>query len=311
MQNFSNELEALQAEVVHYHKLEVMLQSLYTECGRLGAEEREYAKIREKEQRDVDALERVSISSILSAIRGNKDEKLSREQKEAHAAYLKHEAAVHRLRQCEEEIRRTKDEIARLSGCEERFRAAVERRLSQLKRSGGAAAQKAYDLEEKISYLTAQKRELDEAVSAGEKASYQIDFIESSLSSAEGWGVFDMLGGGMLSAMAKHSHLDEAQAQVEQLQYLLSRFRTELADIRISADLGIQIDGFLRFADYFFDGLFMDWMVLDKINKSQEQVASTKSEVYAVLQNLHQLGGELEREILSLRKQLEALAMNG
>ena len=36
------------------------------------------------------------------------------------------------------------------------------------------------------------------------------------------------------------------------------RFKTELADVEITADLQITVDGFLKFADFFFDGLFTD-----------------------------------------------------
>lgn len=44
--------------------------------------------------------------------------------------------------------------------------------------------------------------------------------------------------------MAKHSELDDAQRQVQNLQEDLRRFKTELVDIEISADLHVSIDGF-------------------------------------------------------------------
>ncbi len=53
---------------------------------------------------------------------------------------------------------------------------------------------------------------------------------------------------------------------------------TELADVTIHADMQVNIDGFLRFADYFFDGLFANWAVLDQIGHSQTQVQSTRNQ---------------------------------
>jgi len=41
----------------------------------------------------------------------------------------------------------------------------------------------------------------------------------------------------------------------------------------------VNVDGFLRFADYFFDGLFADWAVLDRINQSQEQYISPNAKL--------------------------------
>ena len=75
------------------------------------------------------------------------------------------------------------------------------------------------------------------------------------------------MGGGLIADLAKHSRLDDAQASVEYLQSQLRAFRTELADVTISADFQVNIDGFLRVADYVFDGIFADWAVLDRINQ--------------------------------------------
>jgi len=36
------------------------------------------------------------------------------------------------------------------------------------------------------------------------------------------------------------------------------------------------VDSFLKFADFFFDGLFADWAVLDHINQAQSRVENTK-----------------------------------
>ena len=41
---------------------------------------------------------------------------------------------------------------------------------------------------------------------------------------------------------------------------------------RQASGMQVSIDGFMRFADYFFDGFFVDWMVLDRIQQSTEQV---------------------------------------
>ena len=46
------------------------------------------------------------------------------------------------------------------------------------------------------------------------------------------------------------------------------------------------MDGFLRFADYFFDGLFADWMVLDQIHGAQSQIAETCGQIDDVLSRL-------------------------
>ena len=71
------------------------------------------------------------------------------------------------------------------------------------------------------------------------------------------------MGGGLMADLAKYEELDDAQKQIEQLQVELRRFKTELADVEITADLQVTVDSFLKFADFFFDGLFADWAVLE------------------------------------------------
>ena len=56
--------------------------------------------------------------------------------------------------------------------------------------------------------------------------------------------------------------------------------------VEIISVMKISIDGFLCFADYFFDGLFADWAVLDKINQSQTQVQNTKNQIEVVISRL-------------------------
>ena len=107
--------------------------------------------------------------------------------------------------------------------------------------------------------------------------------------------------------MAKHSHLDEAQDLVSDLQSKLRRFKTELADIQITANMQVNVDGFLRFADYFFDGLFADWAVGDKISQSMNSVSSTKSQISRTLDKLNSMEQAADRCIESLKQQLDEL----
>ena len=113
--------------------------------------------------------------------------------------------------------------------------------------------------------LHSQIKELTEAIWAGKDALRTTHQVLETLDSAKGWSTWDIVGGGLLVDIAKHRELDHAQEQVEQLQIDLRRFKTELVDVEITAELQVSVDGFLKFADFFFDGLFADWAVLDHI----------------------------------------------
>lgn len=111
----------------------------------------------------------------------------------------------------------------------------------------------------------------------------------------------------MFADLAKHGHLDDAQSSVESLQSQLRRFKTELADVTIDADFQVSIDGFLRVADYFFDGIFADWAVLDRIHQSQDQVQDTRNQIHSVLSHLQTMIDHAAAEKADIQHQIEHL----
>ena len=107
---------------------------------------------------------------------------------------------------------------------------------------------------------------------------------------------------------AKYGHLDDAQEQIERLQVALRRFKTELADVEIDADVQVTVDGFLKFADFFFDNLFTDWAVLDRIGQSQQQVRDTRRQIERVLARLKRMAAAQDSQMEDERERLEQIA---
>ncbi len=304
------ELSALAEKLERKKKIESMLQNLMSEERELTQSERDLKATLIKEQADVDRLERTTVTSILHAMLGNIAVKLDKEQQEALAAKLKYDAAVRQLDDCKMRRDALIREKESLSGCTGQYD-AVFTNIQNLLRADPAYAEQLCDLERRRGEVVSQLKELSEAVSAGNAAMRQIDAVENCLNSAEGWGTWDLIGGGLLSDMAKHSHLDNAQAGAEHLQVLLSRFKSELADVRIDACLGaVNIDGFLRFADYFFDGLIADWSVLSRIHDSQSSVHQVKQQVNNALTKLYAIQNKRAAEKEALDKQIAELVAN-
>ncbi|MBO4938842.1 MAG: hypothetical protein J6C98_07580 [Oscillospiraceae bacterium] len=263
------------------------------------------------EQKDVEKLEGRSLANFFFQVIGKLDDKLDQERKEAYAAKVKLDAAERELAGIESDISDIQSQLSEIRIAEVQYKEELDKKRVALRSSGTAAADQILDIEQKIAALEAQKREIKEAISAGYSARGTADRILSELESADGWNTWDMFGGGgIITHMAKHSHLDEAQDLVSELQSKLRRFKTELADIQITANMRIQIDGFLRFADYFFDGLFADWAVGDKISQSMNSVSSTKSQISRTLDKLNEMEKAADRGIESLKQQLDELIVN-
>ena len=73
----------------------------------------------------------------------------------------------------------------------------------------------------------------------------------------------------MLATMAKHGRMNDAQNTAFQARQAISRFRTELADVSQLRVPDLQVGEFTSFADYFFDGLFVDLYIQDKIGTAR------------------------------------------
>ena len=309
MTYYDEKLKALQEKISRSRQLTSMLKELRGQRDTIAARVRELEAIKVDEQADVDRLEGRSLASFFYNVIGKMDERLNKEREEAYAARVKYDAAARELEAIDGDIQRCESELSGLRGCEREYEATLREKANAVKSAGGARAEEILKLEERHAYLESQKKELREAISAGNSARSTAESVLSSLDSAEGWGTWDLLGGGLLADMAKHSHLDEAQGAIERLQSQLRRFKTELADVTIHADMQVNVDGFLRFADYFFDGLFADWAVMDKISQSQSQVQSTKSQIDSVLARLNSMMSAAEREQAQIKSKLDALVL--
>ena len=287
MRHYDEELRELQIQAATKNRLEAMLKELRQQKNILGTRVEELSAQKAKEQLDVERLEKNSLVNYFYQVVGKLDEKLTKERQEAYEAAVKYDAAYSELQAIEAELSGKEMEYGRVRRSDERYQEVLKEKLEAVKLSNVPEASEILRLEAQITSLEVQLKELEEAISAGRHADQTADLILESLSSAQSWGTFDLLGGGLIADMAKHSHLDEAQEKVERLQGALRRFKTELADVEIIADMQVSIDGFLRFADYFFDGLFADWSVMNKISEARGQVENVKKQIQTVLSKLN------------------------
>lgn len=189
----------------------------------------------------------------------------------------------------EYEIQKNEQELSQLEGCEKKYEQLLREKEETIKALDGPEAEEILRLEEKISYIENQVKEINEAIAAGKHCQTVAKDVQSSLDSADGWATWDMFGGGIFSAMMKHEHLDSAQRKVNQLQLQLRRFKTELADIKVSANVQVNFEGLTKFADFFFDNLFMDWEIKDQIGRSKKSFEVTVNQIAEALERLEKM----------------------
>ena len=308
MSVYDEKLEKLQRDAARKRRLESMLGELRAQRSELEARVSELEAIKLQEQEDVERLESGGITALFYSLVGKGEEKMTKERREAAAAALKYESAARELDSVMSDIAGCESELAGLSGCEQEYEETLQAKSREVKASGGAEAAKLLELEAQAAACVGRKKEILEAIAAGSEALVTAEEILDDLDSAGSWATWDVFGGGIIADIAKHSHLDEAQYAVERLQSQLRRFKTELADVGgIGADVRVNVEGFLRFADYFFDGIFVDFAVMDHISNSAEQVQAVHARISDVLERLHAMLSRTETELNETRAQADEL----
>ena len=76
---------------------------------------------------------------------------------------------------------------------------------------------------------------------------------------------------------------------MEQAKYDFRNFSKELDDVNMACNLNIDTVDFLSFADYFFDGLIIDWMVQAKIREASDNVSEAIRRVETLRTRLHEM----------------------
>ena len=130
------------------------------------------------------------------------------------------------------------------------------------------------------------EKEKREAVEAGKRALESLRDARNYLDSARKWGFFDLLGGGGITGLIKHSKIGNASSSLDAAREDLRIFQRELKDVQNIDGLQIDIGDFLTFADFFFDGFVADYLVQSRIRTAEDQVEEAIERVSHILRTL-------------------------
>lgn len=242
--------------------------------------------ILEKEEVDVDKLERTSLTGLFYSVLGSREQQLDKERQEMLSAQLKYQQAKYQVGYLEQEQNSLTQQLGNLPDVENEYLSLLSEKERLLRQSNPSAANELAEIEVKVANQQSEMKEIREAINAGKAVAVGLEQVIESLGSAEGWGTWDMLGGGLISTAIKHSRIDDARNGILHVQSKMSHFKRELADVEKTIDLSINISELATFADYFFDDLIFDWIVQSKIVDSLERSTQAKESIDKTINNL-------------------------
>lgn len=294
------ELKELQR---HRRKLQNHLESALDRLEGERARLADLEAVLNKEGRDIQRLENLSLAGLFYTILGSKEEQLQKERQEHLVAKLKRDQCRHAVDSLSREVEGLREQLSGLEDVDVRYQSVLAQKEDFLSHSDDERARHLVALSEQLADAQSEAREVREAVEAGRAAQAGLNHVVDALQSASNWGVWDVFGGGLLATAAKHSRMDEARDAAHQVQDLLRRFQRELADLGSGADAIIaEVGSFETFADYFFDGLIVDWIVQSKIDRSLSNARAVYGRVVDVLAELERRQANVQERIAHLKE---------
>ena len=128
--------------------------------------------------------------------------------------------------------------------------------------------------------------QVNQAINLTNQLIGELDQAERQLSSARNWGFLDVLGGGLIVDLIKHSKLNNAKVSMERVNYLMQELRRVLGGISMAGDYSMNVGGFETFADFFFDSGIVDVYMTAKIMSSLNEVRNLKNRCYELRSRL-------------------------
>lgn len=305
IKEINEKLIKLKEEIVLKKILDKKLKKLSLQLEKDKSELYDLEVNLKKEFKDVEKLKKLSFASILATVMSNKDEKLEKEQQEYIMAKIKYDEFSSKVESLKENIENIKSRLDTLKYCENEYKVLLNKKLELIKLYGDQDKKvKLSHIEEEIELMLLEKKEIEEAEGAGRDLLRAANLAKDSLNSAKNWGVFDIAGGDMLSSIAKHNKINEAEAQFRRVSSLISRFNKELGDIKFE---GLSFSTTTIAFDIFFDNIFTDFSVQNKINSSLDNIRNLIRRVEDILSTLNSKKISINSRISNLRKDYDSI----
>lgn|GEM_PF-4776720 len=206
------------------------------------------------------------------------------------------EEARRQQKKDEEKVRFYENELFRLEGLKRRLKQLESEKIADYKSKAVEEDVDFFHLEKEVADQKEKIAQLKKVLQSGRAAYELAGEIVSNLESAEQIGRQDMYSSSFLVTYDKHQYLKAAQRRLDDLRTRIQSFKGELADVSLPEEFEIKMGGFWKFADYFLDGLYVDYQAMRKIRKAAIPVMQFRRKMEGVLEGMEARLAVMEKE---------------
>ncbi len=258
------------------------------------------------DQHQVRSLDRMTLTHVMAALHGSREDKLARATAEADKAAFQAAELARQVQAIETELIAAQDQARSLTGAPDQYERALTAKEQLLEQAGDFSAHELLSLADERGRLTGELTEIADAEQTAQAALTALGAVQDALSSASGWNTFDEFGGGMLASMEKHSVLDHAANLAAQADQQLATLRTELTSVGQLAPQ-LTVGSGTRFVDICFNSIFTDMAFSAHISQARQNTAQALQTVSGVTQRLQQQRSQAEQRLEQIAERRQQL----
>lgn len=291
----SEELDAALDACVEHDRLSQQLGDARLDEYRARQAAQEAAAAVQAEQRDVEELQSFGPTRIWASLHGDRQLRLDRDRADLESGQVHVSETATALAVATAAREQLEKSIAALGDVRARRSAAIDAEEARLLAAGGSVAAQLQEVSGQLAGARAELAEVAEAKAAAREAERRLEDAAELLASAASWaGVDVFMGGGILTDLAKYDRMDAANERLQAADQALKRFSAELGDVGLQAVGGIEVSDLDRTFDVWFDNVFSDWSVRQRIAEAAERTERAQTAVASASDRLLQREAELD-----------------
>ena len=255
----------------------------------------------DKENRDIEKLEKLSVKKLFHKVLGNKEEQLEKERQDFLEVSLKYNEHKKTIELLEFEMGVLQGRVKSIPKLKKELTKLKKLRENELLQTKGKLGKELRSVIKDGDSLIMGLKEFEEAIAVGDDILKHLNAILQYLKQAKDWGTWKMAGGRNMSSHNQRNAIDRARQLIYKSQHLMKLFKKELQDINVydfDASLNsVQLDGF---TNIFFDNLITDWII-------QKKIKNTSAEIRSVFDRIKRLMSYLQSEKKKMNANFQAL----
>lgn len=304
MRDFSN-LDDIAKQMAQRDYLIKKRKQLVQSLTSLSQEEIRLQSDLKKETHEYRSIEKLSIKKLLSLFSDKYEEMMDKEYREMKIAEYKYERLLDTIKSQQEQLVHINELLTHYEDVENQYTEMLESKRIWASQNGFDVIA---DYEQSLLIQNRKIKEIDEALLACKKLLMSLSSAKDDLASAKNWGIFDILGGGLIPSLVKQDHIKRASQYIKDSSEKAALLSRELSDLSVFFSIEqLEIDSLSKTFDTFFDNIFSDMSIQEQINTAYENICHNYETARILFEKLENYRREILTEIDKTTKERNAL----